>query len=417
MNLNSQKKSIATWRRPNVLALSLAAFFNDTGADMLFAFYPLFFVMIVAGEGNMKLLGIVETLALFIGMVVRPLTGRIADRSGRKHFIWCGYVLLMISRMTQGLARVWHNLIPPKMLYEIGRGIRNPAREALLADSVPPEERGLAYGLLHSMDTAGAILGPLIGLGLFQLFGYLTSSVSLRYRLIFFAASVPTVMSVLIVLFKTHDIPRTVPSQPDPPKQGSPAAAIAASKTLTLFTILSCVVSLWAVTENFMLVCGAKILNLKPEAIIPAILLYWFINVTFAPTAITAGKLSDRFGQKGFLVASWMLLGLLTMGFVFAGSFLSVALLFAMHGIYQGLMKPCRTALVANLAPVEHRAEVLGSYSMWIGLFAIPAPFIFGLLWDISNWKVPFLVSGGCVFASAVILLLVPFPQRGNADE
>lgn len=124
---------------PNVLPISLAAFFNDMGSDMLFAFYPIFFVQVL-GISQMKVLGLVDSLALLFGFIIMPFIGRLADLRGRKHLIWGGYSLLAISRLSQGLAQVWQHLIPPKMLYQIGRGIRNPPREALA--SRPREEKG-----------------------------------------------------------------------------------------------------------------------------------------------------------------------------------------------------------------------------------------------------------------------------------
>ncbi len=118
----------------------------------------------------MKILGLVDSLVLLFGFIIMPFVGRLADVRGRRHLIWSGYACLMISRFSQGLARVWTHLIPPKILYKVGRGIRNPPREALLSDSVPSSHRGRAFGLLGSMDTFGAVIGPLLGIGLFQFF-------------------------------------------------------------------------------------------------------------------------------------------------------------------------------------------------------------------------------------------------------
>lgn len=123
-------------KNAKVLPISLAAFFNDMGSDMLFAFYPIFFVQVLC-ISEMKVLGLVDSLALLFGYVIMPFVGRLADLRGRKHLIWIGYGLLAVSRLSQGLARVWQHLVPPKMLYQSGRGIRNPPREALLTDSVP----------------------------------------------------------------------------------------------------------------------------------------------------------------------------------------------------------------------------------------------------------------------------------------
>lgn len=404
-----------TWQRANVLALSLAAFFNDMGSDMLFAFYPLFVVMVI-GVSDMKVVGLIDSVGLLLGvmgLLVRPVAGRIADRYGRKHFIWTGYVMLIAARVWQGAATVWQHLIPPQVLYQLGRGIRNPARQALMTDSVPQEERGFAFGILESMDTAGAILGPILGIGLFSLYASMGFDSPARFRLVFFSAALPTFVSVAIVLTRVRDVlPAGGPGNKLPRRFSG--VAILSDRCLTLFTAASCLFSLWAVTENFMLICGAKILGLQKQAIWPAVILYWFINVTYAPSALLAGRLSDRVGRKDFIVAGWLLLGTLTLGFLAVKSFWAIGILFACHGIHQGLVKPCQIALVADLAPDNRRGEVLGTYSMLTGIFAIPGPFVFGALWDAAGKGLPFLISGICVIASAAILLLFVPSEKGK---
>ncbi len=198
-------REVRLTKMTNVLPICFAAFFNDMGSDMLFAFYPIFFVQILH-VSEMKALGLVDSLALLFGFIIMPLVGRLADIRGRKHLIWGGYSLLLISRLSQGLARVWQHLIPPKILYQIGRGIRNPPREALLADSVPPSHRGRAFGLLGSMDTFGAVIGPILGIGLFQLFLNMGVHIDEAYRWIFFCAAAPTTISVLLILFGTREV-------------------------------------------------------------------------------------------------------------------------------------------------------------------------------------------------------------------
>ncbi len=409
------KTSIAKVRqRPNVTSLSLAAFFNDTGSDMLFAFYPLFVALIL--KANMTALGLIESIALLMGLLLRPIVGKLSDVRGRTKLIWGGYLCLGLSRLTQSLAQVWYHLVPPKMLYEVGRGIRNPPREALLAESVPQDERGLAFGILQSMDTLGAILGPILGLGIFM--GLIGAGFSdeTTYRVIFLVASLPTLASIWLTSTQLKEVrtPAEIRRE-EAPATGTSAGdsySFGQERTLLLFTAVSCLFSLWAVSENFMLLSGAKILGISREEVWPIVILYWFINLTFAPTALLAGRLSDRYGRKPFLGLSLTILGALTVLFAFVTRFWQVGLLFALHGVYQGFLKPSQTALVADLAPAEHRAEVLGRYSMWIGLFAIPAPSIFGLLWDSFTWKVPFIVSGICVGLSAALLMLLVKPRR-----
>jgi MFS family permease len=260
------------------------------------------------------------------------------------------------------------------------------------------------------MDTAGAILGPLLGLGIFALL--LGGGLSLEgaYRGVFFCAALPTVVSIGLTLTRLREV-RTLGEPIEEPSTGK-AERAAPRRALLFFTVISCLFSLWAVTENFMLVSGAQILNIQAEEIWPVVILYWFINVTFAPTALLAGRLSDLYGRKPFIVTSFLVLAALTMLFAFAGNFWQVGLLFALHGVYQGLLKPSQTALVADLAPPEARGEALGKYAMWVGLFVIPAPFLFGLLWDLMSWQAPFVISGLFIAVCALLLALFVHPAE-----
>jgi len=398
-------------RRPNVVSICLAAFFNDMGSDMLFAFYPLFLVQVLH-VSEMKILGLIDTLALLLGFVVMPLVGKLADVRGRKHLIWTGYMLLLISRITQGLARVWTHLIPPKILYQIGRGIRDPPREALLADSVPQSQRGQAFGWLGSADTFGAILGPIIGLGLFSWFINLGIHIDEAYRWIFFCAAAPTTMSILTILFGTRDV-KTQSYEVDRSKRRWDFSLIRKDRTLLLLTVVCCVFTFWEVSENFMLASGSKIIGLTKEQFWISVILYWFINVTFAPTAFFVGKFSDKVGRKIPVTVGMMVLGLMTIGFAFATHLFTVGVLFMLHGIYQGFFTPSIKAWVADLAPPDRRAETIGTYSMIVGISDVPGPLVFGLLWDAFGLETPFIISG--VFCVICAILLALFVQtRGR---
>jgi MFS family permease len=157
-----------------------------------------------------------------------------------------------------------------------------------------------------------------------------------------------------------------------------------------------------------MLVCAAKILGISREnraQVLPIVILYWFINVTYAPSALYSGNLSDKIGRKLPVFISFVVLAALTFGFAFATKYWQICILFAFHGIYQGFLKPSQKALVADLAPTEIRGTIMGTYSWATGLSAIPATTIFGLLWDWSGgWKTPFIVSGAFIALCALLL-------------
>lgn len=430
------------WRYPNVAPISIAAFFNDTGGDMLYAFQTPFLLAVIGNDAwAQSKLGLVRSVAVVAGFLVLPLSGRLADRVSRKYLINEGYALIVLSRLVQGLAWVWWHLLPLAFLKELGRSMRNPAREALLADSVPREVRGRAFGLFQSMDTFGAILGPLVGLGIFM---WLTSGgmeAVPAYKWIFVVAAIPTLVSIGIIARGAREIRGTAEDRPGegstpPPAKGRASLGgtwrlLRETPHLGPLTLISALCALWAVEESFLQWVGAVLLGIPIGEIWPIILLYWFINVTFAPAAWFSGRWSDRHHRKGPLVAGYLLLAALTLGFALLPAaapcddppkfsldlrvFAWMAFLFGLHGIYQGLISPSQKALVVELSPPEKRGEVLGAFGMCTGLAGVLGPLIFGLLWDLGKrydlggHALPFALAGGFIGLGAVLLaLLVP---------
>jgi MFS family permease len=276
------------------------------------------------------------------------------------------------------------------------------------------------------MDTAGAIIGPLLGLAFFSIFLWKGISEELSYRLIFFIAALPTIISVFIIATKTREV-RSFEKAPEEQKSASPQTSkikgiLTQHKVLLLFTVISCLFALWAVTENFMLVAATKILGISRAnraQVLIVVILYWFINATYAPSALYSGSLSDKIGRKIPVLISFVILAVLTLGFAFVTKYWQISILFACHGIYQGFLKPSQKALVADLAPTEIRGTIMGTYSWAIGISAIPATAIFGLLWDLSGgWKLPFLLSGVFIALCALLLgLFVHEPKWAEEDS
>lgn len=396
-------------RYPNVLSLCLATLFNDMGADMLFPFYPLFFLLVLK-EPQLRWFGLVETTTILIGHIIRPFTGKLGDVRGRKFLVCFGYLFLVISRVLQGLAKLWPHLIPARAVYEIGRGMRNPPRASLLVSSVPPERRGEAFGMLNSMDTVGAIIGPLLGMGIFSLLAWAGFGLEARFRAIFFVAAVPTLASILIVAQFAREEGREETQRADlseavERRAAAPFAEEEGNRSSFYVLTASCsLVGLLAITETMLLACGAKVLGIKPEQALKAVFLYWLVSLTFAPAAILSGRASDRLGRKPLIMGGFFTLFSLTAFLPFARGWGLLALVFLAHGIYQGLYKPVREAFVADLAPFGLRGKWLGAFEMWTGMSATVSPFLFGLLWDVVGPLWACYISAGAALAGAALV-------------
>ena len=181
----------------NIVSMGWVSFFTDVSSEMIYPLLPLFLTSVV-GAGT-TFVGLVEGIAEATASLLKLFSGWFSDRLGkRKTLVVAGYVLSAMARPLVAAATAgWHVLLV-RFLDRVGKGIRTSPRDALLSDSVRREESGRAFGFQRAMDHAGAVAGPLIA---FFLLTFLTAD----YRLIFWAAFVPGLISVLVLILKVRE--------------------------------------------------------------------------------------------------------------------------------------------------------------------------------------------------------------------
>jgi len=171
----------------NVVALGVVSLLNDASSEMIFPLLPAFLTVIGAGP---TILGAIEGTADSLSSLLRLPAGWLSDRVHRKPLVVGGYALANLARPFVAAATApWHVLVI-RLLDRVGKGLRTAPRDALLADSTAPEDRGRAFGFHRSMDHLGAVLGPLLASLIFAALGR-------SYRLLFLLASVPGVVAVV----------------------------------------------------------------------------------------------------------------------------------------------------------------------------------------------------------------------------
>src|SRR3954464_8460643 len=193
----------------NVKVLSAVSFFQDAASELVYPVLPLFVVGTLGAPPSA--LGLIEGVAEGTAAVGKAVSGRLPYRSGRKPLIAIGYGISSASKPLIALAGAWPAVLGARFIDRAGKGIRTSPRDALIAADTPPEIRGRAFGLHRAADTAGAVLGPLLGLALYEALDH-------RLRPLFLVAAIPAVVSVgLIALVR----------EPPPPEGPRPAEAIA----------------------------------------------------------------------------------------------------------------------------------------------------------------------------------------------
>lgn len=185
----------------NVKVLSWVSFFQDAASELLYPIFPLFITVTLGAPA--AALGVIEGIAEGTASVGKAVSGRLADRFRRRPLIGLGYGLSSVAKPLIGLAGAWPVALAGRFVDRVGKGVRTSPRDALLAGDTPPEIRGRAFGFHRAADTAGAVVGPLLGLALYEAFDH-------QLRPLFFVAAVPAAISVaLILLVREHAPPGT----------------------------------------------------------------------------------------------------------------------------------------------------------------------------------------------------------------
>jgi len=377
--------------RKTIRTFAVASFLNDMGSDIIYPLWPLFVTQVL--KANMATLGFLDGLGESVVSLSQAVAGYYSDRiHRRKIFVWIGYLCGAASRLGYAASSVWQHLVPFRILDRAGK-IRSAPRDAIIADVSTDANRGRHFGLLRTMDNSGAVTGILISIALFNVLGY---------RLLFALAAIPSVLGALLVLKAIRE-----------PKE--PRARVFKGlsfrdidRNLALYIILNGVFALGAFTYSFLLI-NAKAAGFK-AGFIPV--LYLVFSATAALLSYPFGRLSDRIGRKPVMFMAYGAWAAVCVGVILTNSLPAVASLFVLFGVHKAALDPVQKTIAAELAPQAYRASVLGGFQMVVGLMALPASILAGLLWDRVGRLVPFILSLGLTAVAATLLFFVKETRR-----
>jgi MFS family permease len=287
----------------------------------------------------------------------------------------------------------------------VGKGIRTSPRDALLADSIEPKQRGLAFGINRAADTAGAMLGLVIALAL--VWGAQKAALELRrytFQIVVLASLLPAVLAVISLAAGARDVPVT--SQRARPKitfRGLGRPFLVFLTIVGLFTLGN--------SSDAFLILRAQSLGLSVLGVLGMLITF---NLVYALLSAPAGSLSDRIGRRRVIIGGWLAYAAIYLGFALAQQTWQVWLLYALYGVYYGLAYGTAKAMVADLVPAELRGTAYGTYNAVIGILAFPASFIAGVLWQgLGPWQgfgpwAPFLFGASLALLAALLMALWP---------
>jgi MFS family permease len=377
----------------NVWALAWVAFFNDTSTEMGYWLLPQFLVAAL-GAPPMAF-GFIEGVAETIASFSRLISGWISDRlARRKPLTAAGYTLANLVKPLLAITHSWQQVFWIRFADRAAKGFRAAPRDALMADSLDPAQRGAGFGLRQAMDTAGAILGPLSAILLLRWLGG-------NVRNVFWMAAIPGFICILLAWTTVSEV-------------RAPASALAHSarsakhwdRPDAKLLIIIAAVALFSLgnSSDLFLILRAQNLGMKAWTA-PALGLVF--NIVYACLSWPAGRLSDRLPRRWLIMTGYLIYAAVYAGFALLRTSGLVWFLFAVYGTYYALTEGVIKAWIADLAPSHSRASVYGVLNWVVGVAAFPASLLAGWLWQHYSPATPFALSSILAFASGVLLLFV----------
>ncbi|MFQ6058589.1 MAG: MFS transporter [Anaerolineae bacterium] len=376
----------------NVIILGLTSFLTDTSTEMVYPLLPLYLTTRLGASP--AIVGLIEGIAESLASLLKVFSGYISDRVGRrKPLAILGYASSTVGKFLLYLSTSWGWVLGGRVVDRFGKGVRTAPRDALIADSTAQARRGGAYGLHRALDTAGAVVG--VALAYYFLTAYRGD-----YTAVFLYSLIPAGLGVAILLLareRAGRIPVTSQAQ-------SPSLRWSAlPRRLQAFLIVVLLFALGNSSNQFLLL-RAQNLGFTAQTVL---LLYLAYNLVYALISYPAGRLSDRIGRKTLLVLGYLFYGLVYLGFALVQAPAYVWSLFAAYGLYIAFTEGVEKALMADIAPLELRATLIGLHATFVGIGLLPASLLAGLLWNLFGAAAPFYFGGGLGLLAALGLWLV----------
>ncbi len=384
----------------NVFILGLVSLFTDLSNEIILRTIPLFLANVLGVKTS--IIGLVEGIAESTSTVLKVFSGWFSDRVGkRKPLTVLGYSLSSLSKPFLYFAASWPAVFAVRFVDRVGKGIRTSPRDALIADSTEPGEMGKAFGLHRTLDPLGAVLGTAMA-GFLVLWSQKGTVILDRsiFRYLVLLSLVPAAITVILLVagVKEPVKPRIKEKHDKSEKlklQGFP-------KSFLVFLIINVVFALGNSSDAFLILRAQKL----GTTLAGIFFLLAVFNIVSALLSLPAGILSDRLGRKKLLICGWIIYSLVYVGFAYAKISWHIWILYSVYGAYYGITDGAARALVADVVAPGQRGAAYGLYNAAVGISALPASFIAGVLWDKFGSPAPFIFGSVLALAAAVGLLL-----------
>lgn len=362
------------------------SFLNDTAGELVYPLLPIYFAAVLQVEP--RIFGLIEGAALAVNSLLQLISGRLADRRrSTKVWVVAGYGIAALSRPLLAFAQSWPVAMAFRLSDRLGKGLRSSPRDALLALSVPPEQRGLAFGFHRAMDNIGSTVGPLLAAWCLQ------QNADLRQVLLWTALPGLLTVGLTLLLKEAPHTPRPV-TPFDWRWNALPGAFRRYLLVVGVFTL--------GLPSSLFLLLRARELGM-PDAELP--LLWALASGVAALFSTSLAALSDRIGRRRLIIAGWL---------VYAGLLLLLAQdgwstvwlwpLFAIYGLFSAATEGAEKALVADMVPRHGLGTAFGWFNLVAGLVLLPASLLFGELTQTLGPAWALSCAAGCALTATGLL-------------
>ncbi|BFT64225.1 MFS transporter [Pseudomonas moorei] len=392
MNSGSSNTNAEHLRIPRAIwALGFVSLFMDLSSELVHSLLPVFLVTTLGASA--LAVGVIEGIAESTAMLVKIFSGAISDFMGRrKGLLLLGYGLAALTKPLFPLAHSVEVVFTARFLDRIGKGIRGAPRDALIADVSPPEIRGACFGLRQSMDTAGAVLGPVLAIVLMLWLADI--------QLVLWFAVIPAVVAVALIVTGVKDPTHLLRER----EFRSPIhwkVLYDFSSGYWWVVIVGGVFTLARFSEAFLVLRAQQIgLSITWTPLVMVVMALFY-----SMSAYPVGWLSDRISCTKLLCMGMGLLVLADLLLAQSGSVIALMLGTALWGLHMGFSQGILASLVADKAPTELKGTAFGIFNLVSGLCVLIASVLAGWLWQNMGSSSTFLT--GALLATAALLLLL----------
>ncbi|MFA6005362.1 MAG: MFS transporter [Patescibacteria group bacterium] len=375
----------------SVYILGFVSLFNDIASEMLYPIMPIFLTQIL--NAPIFIIGIIDGVAEGVSSFMKAYLGYLSDKmQKRKPFVFAGYGFSAISKVIIAFSSTWPFVFLGRILDRFGKGVRTGSRDALLLEAASKDNKGLVFGLHRSLDSLGAVIGPIIAL-------VLLSITNNNIRLVLYIAALPSFVALLLLFFikeakKKLTTTYTLPSFSFALRTMSPE--------LKTFLLSFAVFSLGNSSDSF-LILQSKQLGMSVALVV---LVYIVYNIVYTLLSTPAGILADKWGAKKVFIVGLVLYALVYFGFAINKTVPAVWLLFALYGGYIALTDGVSKALVGEYISKSESGTVYGILQTIASVGVLLASVIGGLLWSAIAPAATFYFGGVCAVVALVIFTI-----------